>query len=93
MATIIIGLIIFNIINIPIYRYLFKTFFPTYGEFNEALNYSIRPDLFSLFKGEYFKDIGAEMKLKFFLGLCALLLFGEIALLKVGVEWVIAQQH
>jgi hypothetical protein len=91
MATIITGLIIFNIVNIPVYRYLFKAFFPTHGDFNEALNYSIRPDLFSLFKGEYLKDVGAEMKLKFFIGLCALLLFGEIALLKVGVDWFTAQ--
>jgi hypothetical protein len=41
----------------------FKLFFDDFSEFLECVKFWIKPEIFSLFRGEYFEDIWAEMKL------------------------------
>ena len=47
--------------------YLFKVYynllFRDEGDFHNSLKYTLTPDVFSLFKGEYFKDRFSEAKL------------------------------
>jgi hypothetical protein len=81
MTTTIVGLIVFNLINIPVYLFLFRQIFPNKEEFKEALRFSLRPDIFSLFKGELREDLTAELKLGLFLVCCAVLLTAEIQLM------------
>jgi hypothetical protein len=81
MTAIIVGLIVFNLINIPVYVFLFRQIFTNKEEFKEALFYDLRPDLISLFKGEWRKDFNAEIKLGLLFLCCAVLLTGEIQLM------------
>ena len=80
MTSTIVSFIVFNVINIPVYRFLFRQIFPKKREFQEALRFSFRPDLFSLFKRELREDLTAEMKLGLFLVCCAVLFTAEIQL-------------
>jgi hypothetical protein len=80
--TTIIGLIVLNLINTPLYVFLYKKFFADWKEFKEALLYSITPDLFSLFRGRFVKDVQAELKLFFFFAVCATVLIGEMLLME-----------
>ena len=65
---IIILLIIINIFTV--YRFLFNIIFDSVNEFNESFRYSLTPDIFSLFRGEYWKDRMGELKFEMFIGLC-----------------------
>lgn len=65
---ILIGLIIINIFTV--YKFLFNMMFSDMDDFNESLRYSFTPDVFSLFRGEYWKDQVGEFKLGFFIILC-----------------------
>jgi hypothetical protein len=82
MKAIVVGLFVFNIINFPLYRFLFRKFFADKEEFKEALYFYFRPDLFSLLKGELLEDLRAETKLRFFVLICATLLTAEILLMQ-----------
>jgi hypothetical protein len=82
MTSIIIGLIVFNLINIPLYVFLFKKFFADWEEFKEALLFYIKPDLFSLIRGQFVQDIQAELKLVLFFVVCATVLVGEMLLME-----------
>ncbi|SNT15296.1 hypothetical protein SAMN05446037_104521 [Anaerovirgula multivorans] len=73
-------------VNIPIYKFFFKTFFSGTEDFNESLRYSFTPDLISLFRGEYWKDRFAQMKLSFFLLSCGLVTFMEYAMITSIIE-------
>ncbi len=73
----IIGLPILIILNIPIFRYLFKLFFVDKDDFNESLYYLFRFDIISIFRGEFLEDIKAELKIKIYFGLCIILIVAE----------------
>ncbi|MEG0772477.1 hypothetical protein [Clostridium sp.] len=69
MTTVI---IILMVINIPIYKLIFRMIFVDGEDFREAVKYEFTPDLFSLFKGRYRKDKLGEFKLGMFIMLCIL---------------------
>ena len=82
MVAIIVGLIVFNVINIPLYLSLFRKVFTEKEEFKEAILFYLKPDLFSLFKGKLLEDLRAELKLGLFFSICILILTGEILLMQ-----------
>lgn len=69
-------LILIGILSIPVYGTLARVF---YGEkfegLGEAIKYVIRPDWYSLFKGQFWQDWDATIKFNIFLLLC----FGWVA--------------
>lgn len=73
-------LFILIIVNIPIYKYLFKKFFYNVGNFYECIRYSCPSDWDSLRNGDYLNDWFSGMKLLFFGGCCSLI---------VGIEYFI----
>ncbi|MBF4691965.1 hypothetical protein [Fusibacter ferrireducens] len=75
-------LIILIIANYPLYKFFFSLMFDTTDDFWECLRYYFTPDLFSLFRGEYFKDRVSEMRIGSFLVLCGLCVFIEFAVIK-----------
>lgn len=77
-----IAILIFMILNSPIYWWLFRRFFKTKDEFKESLYYLFRWDMISLFKGEYWEDFQEEMKIKLFLALCFLIVVIELLVFK-----------
>lgn len=71
------GWIILIIVNIPVYFVLGKLFFPTWEDFKEAVLFWITPDIISAFRGEFWEDWWAELKLGWWLLSCILFVIGE----------------
>lgn len=65
------------LINIPIYKLIFKLTFNDVDDLNESIRYYFTPDFFSLLRGEYFKDIRSEFKLSCFIISCGLVVVLE----------------
>lgn len=63
-------------------KLLFRFFFEDSEDFWECVRYSFTPDMFSLFKGEYWQDKLKSMKLGVFLAIC----IGAGALVFFGLE-------
>lgn len=59
------------VLNIPVYKFLFKFFFDDIDEFYECLRYLFTPDIISLFRREYWKDHRHEFKLGIYIFCCA----------------------
>jgi hypothetical protein len=57
--------IVLIVLNIPLYKLIFKLFFKDSEDFSESLKYSFTPDIISLFRGEYWKDQMGQAKLSF----------------------------
>ena len=77
----IIGLIVLGVVNIPLYMFIGKLIFGDWADFWEAVKFWLTPDLFSLFRGEYWDDWWAEIKLGFFIVACGGCVFGEYMLI------------
>lgn len=50
-------------LDIHLFKVYYKVFFNDKDDFKNSMKYTLRPDIFSLFKGEYIKDRVAETKL------------------------------
>lgn len=74
------------LVNIPIFKRIFKYIFPTKEEFIEALKYSFIPNLYSLFKGNYLKDWAAEMKIFFLWFSCMIIIVVEYILINAVIN-------
>lgn len=72
---------ILAILNIPLYLWLGKWIFGDWDGFWECIRFWLIPDLWSLFRGEWLEDQWAQMKLGFFVVLCAGAVGGELLLL------------
>ena len=75
------GWIILLIANIPVYFGIGWIFFPTLDDFWEAIKFWLTPDFISMFRGEYWVDRWAELKLFFWILSCIACVFGEIQLI------------
>lgn len=64
------GWIILAVVNIPVYFGLGWVLYRTRDDFAEAIRFWFTPDVWSLFKGEYWDDCWAEAKLGFWILLC-----------------------
>lgn len=61
--------------------------FDSWDDFWEAVKFWLTPDIVSIFRGEWVEDRWAELKLFYFLALCAMAVFGVHVLLgKVGLS-------
>ena len=71
-------------------KFLFRLLFDDIDEFWECVGYSLTPDIFSLFRGELFRDMEKSMKLSLFtlltIGAGALTYFGITKLLEVFIQ-------
>lgn len=78
--------VILLIANIPVYRFFFRLIFKNSDDFKESVKYSFTPDIFSLFKGRYWKDHVGEAKLSFFIFLCVIVVIAEFAVIR-SILW------
>lgn len=69
------------ILNMPLYKYVFKKIFISKEDFQEAVKFTLTPDIFSLFKGRYFSDRIGEYKIGMFIFICCLTIFLEYSIL------------
>lgn len=74
-------LIILAVVNIPVYLYLGKLFFGDWAGFWEVVRFWFTPDIISAFRGEYWEDWSAELKLGIFLVGCGAIVYGEYLLI------------
>ncbi|WMM23434.1 hypothetical protein RBU61_10745 [Tissierella sp. MB52-C2] len=81
-TIVIIALIIIN--SFTIYKFLFNIIFIDKDDFNKSVRYSFTPDIISLFRGEYWKDRGGEIKLGFFIMLCIIVTVFEYSVV-IGI--------
>ena len=70
------------IVNIPLYKVIYKFIFSDSDDFRESVKYSFTPDLFSLFRGRYWKDQIGEAKLSFFIIACIAAVAFEYLIIK-----------
>ena len=83
-------IIILVIINaFTVYKFLYNLIFNDADDFNESLRYSFTPNIFSLFRGEYWKDRLGELKLVFFIILCILATAIEYGIIKAILQGII----
>jgi hypothetical protein len=64
--------------DIKLFKLFYKGIFKDSDDFHNSLKYSFRPDIISLFKGDYFKDYFAELKFSAFVILCVGTIFLEV---------------
>lgn len=74
-----------GVLNIPVYRFIYKFIFPRDEDFRESIRYSFTPDLFSLFRGEYWRDRIGEFKLGMFIFCC----IAAVALEFFVIRWLL----
>ncbi|OJV64877.1 MAG: hypothetical protein BGO41_14915 [Clostridiales bacterium 38-18] len=58
-------IIVLLIANIPFYKFIKNQLFKDDNDFNEALNYLFIPNIISIFRGEYGKDLYGEFRIAF----------------------------
>lgn len=63
--------------NIPVYIGLGRVIFGTWGEFGEAIKFWLTPDIVSILQGKFVEDAWSELKLLYFIVLCAIVVFVE----------------
>ena len=66
-------------LNVPLYVILARLFFHSLDDFCDAIYFWVRPDILSLFSGEFWTDHWNEMKLGIWVALCMGLTHGEIS--------------
>ena len=78
------GIIIFVliIINVPIFKFIYKLSFINNDDFKKSVKYSFTPDIISLFRGEYWKDRFGEAKIGFFILACVLVVILEVFIIQ-----------
>ncbi len=69
--------IVLSVVNIPLYAVVGRMFFSTVEEFRNAARFRPTPGFALLFRGEYWKDWRAEVKLALFMVTCAALVYLE----------------
>ncbi|MCK5861920.1 MAG: hypothetical protein KAH38_05510 [Candidatus Hydrogenedentes bacterium] len=69
--------VVLGITNIPVYFFWAWLIFKDWDDFKTSLLFWFTPDVISLFRGQFFEDRWAEMKLGFWLACCGGCVFLE----------------
>ncbi|ACL74946.1 hypothetical protein [Ruminiclostridium cellulolyticum] len=78
--------IVLLVANIPVYKKILRIIFRDQEDVNDSIKYSFTPDLFSFFKGNYWKDKIGEAKITAFIFCCVSVVVIELLIIK----WIIA---
>ncbi len=74
--------IVLLVANIPVYKKILRLIFRDREDINDSIKYTFTPDLFSLFKGNYWKDRVGEAKLSLFIFSCVAVVVVELLIIK-----------
>lgn len=69
--------IVLAVVNIPLYAFVGRMFFRTLDDFRQAARFRPTPGFAFLFRGEYWRDWRAELKLGCFVLACAAMVYCE----------------
>jgi len=78
--------IVLLLVNIPLYKIIFKFMFRDSDDFKESIKFSFTPDIYSLFKGRYWKDRIGEAKLSFFVLACIIAIMVEYSIIRAFIN-------
>jgi hypothetical protein len=78
----IISIVGFFLLDTFLFTLIFRLFFKEKGSFKESLWYLIKPELFSIIDGDFWDDIASETRFKFFIGVCLIIIIGELYILR-----------
>ena len=81
-------LLILIVLNLPVYRILMEVIFGDKDGLTESIGYWFTPDIFSAFKGTYWDDQWAELKLGLYLVLCVLTVAAEYTGISKLTIWI-----
>lgn len=81
--------VILIVLNIPVYKFIFKAIFKDNEDFRESAKYSFTPDTISLFRGKYWKDKLGEMKISVFIFACIVTVLVEFLILQNVINFII----
>lgn len=70
MNTFVIAFLLIIINIFTVYKLLFRILFNDRDDFKESIRFTVTPDIYSLFKGEYIRDRIGELKFGLFVVLC-----------------------
>ena len=76
-----IAFITMAVVDIPLFIFIGKLLFGTWGDFWDAIIFWFTPDAISMLTGELTKDWLAEAKLGFFIITCGACVYGELWLI------------
>jgi len=76
------GWIVLAVANIPVYIGVGWLFFRTWDDFWEAVRFWLTPDILSAFRGEYWEDSWAEIKLGLWVVCCVCVVLAEAQLIQ-----------
>lgn len=76
-----VALFLLLLLNVPIYRMIFKYLFESREQFLECLRYLLIPNVISLFRGEYGKDYLSGLRVIVFLVVCGIITFFEYSVI------------
>jgi len=62
--------VVLFVLNIPIYKWIFRRIFDNVDDLKQSVKYSFTPDIISLFRGRFWKDQWGELKLSVFIFCC-----------------------
>jgi hypothetical protein len=68
--------------NIPVYIGLGRVIFGSWEEFGEAIKFWLTPDIVSILQGKFVEDVWSELKLLYFVVLCAIVVFVEYTIIE-----------
>ena len=63
----VLAIIVAVIVALVVGKVTFRFFFDDSDEFWDCVRYSFTPDIFSMFRGEYFEDLAKSFKLSIYL--------------------------
>lgn len=79
-------IIVLFLLNIPIYKFLFRIFFVDENDYNESIRHTFTPNIISFFRGEYWKDRINTARLQFFILICIGIVVLEYILLNKLID-------
>lgn len=76
------------VVNIPVYKVIFRLLFDSMEEFYESVRYSFTPDMISLFRGDYVQDWFGEWKLTILILMCIGVTFLEFKMIMKLISYI-----
>ncbi|OME89764.1 hypothetical protein BK123_25705 [Paenibacillus lautus] len=73
--------VVLFILNIPLYKWIFRRIFDNVDDLKQSVKYAFTPDIISLFRRRFWKDQWGELKLSVFLGSCFFIFAIECAIM------------
>lgn len=87
MTADLIIILVLVVLNIPVYRFLYRLFFADDDDYRQSVKYIFTPNFVSFFRGEYWKDKIDSARVKFYILFCAMAIVLEYVLISKAIHY------